>query len=1097
MDYIHDTDYLFNKILRPQLPSFALYLAKRKQADKEAKTLAEQQEKEKLSNSDEDFIGNSIMIDQILSLPRPTQVQFKIIAELIDNDPNCRKYFFEKVSLPVWFNFMDKQGFFDPINHPGPVEGPNGSYVSRWEPIGYLERLSEQINNGISEEILPSLIDVVRKLSLSQIDNDLTHTALIRVISNLPNSFVTLEILQLLPAWFSSRTNKMFPSSAACSHLLPKFLHTGSTNEDINKAEYILIFLLGASKEGIEIGNTKEKTDSGYFANAYPWAVMDALVKKELLAIMAKRCSTDIFYHLADTLKLVLLDYPSGLNLPVMQSNTRMEIKITLNDNDLLFSFTLPGTSEVFSHETIYNFGRLEKADLKHTIIAILRKLGINYEPIKENQDSLRGLVYALTVDRLSRAGAESIGEMDIHHAHSKHFRVGYGIVLSKYLEAITETNASLGKQICLKLFYDYRLPFYRRVVLHNISIRYKKLRSLLFEFLNPGDPHDLFDDYVYRLDLFVLLRNNQHHINKAESKRLYKIIKGGPANNRNTDDQERLHWQFRWYLALNQVSPFKEKLEEIGKNPGLRDRDADPTQRMRFRSGTVPPMTAEELRELDNEAIISYLLTFNPKDRWEAPNISGLAEILKTAAINEPDRFLKLLPLCLGLPYIYAYNLLYALSESVRKTPTKFDWTTMLIFCRDYIAQEDFKSSHRLLKNDSWETNCDWVLGVMANIVSEACKQDEYLRKADLLPICKEVITLMYRHFKVSEPKPPQNQDYLSHAVNSDNAKFLRACLDYSLCDKRLHRKKEHRLDPFIKAVFDRALEQNCMDAFIILGWYWGHFNYIDHKWFTSKIKDLAFAQEEIWKAFMAGFLFASAPSNNRLLKLMLPNYHRAIDEQLELKTSGTNGLAIHMAALYFWGSLDLSENNVLIRYIKKMPPSAIESLLHTCFFSTEYVKSLETDEKVELERKIIKLVGLVNAHYQNHAQPGVLEMLRSTVNIVYLIGALNEENSRIIQNGVALATRQYYSHDLFERLNELKIEGDSKKSAKYLALILDAVQIQDRQYMMETDQVTFKELLEFLYNNDQKAMADTLCNRLSKSGLEFAKTLYVSKNN
>jgi len=1098
MDYVHDTDYLFNKILRPQLPSFASYLAKRKQADEEAKNLATKQQKEQLSNSDEDFIGNSIMIDQILSLSRPTQVQFKIIADLIDNDPNCRKYFFEKVSRPVWFNFMDQQGFFDPANHPGPIDGPNGSYTSRWEPIGYLERLSEQIKNGVNEEILPALLDVVQKLSLYGIDNDLTHTALIRIISNLPNEFIASETLELLPAWFSSRTNKMFPSSAVCNHLLPKFLYPGATDEEIRKAEYILLFLLGTSKNGVEIDNTEEKTDTGYFANAYPWAVIDALVKKELLAIIAKRCSTDIFYHLADTLKKVLLDYPSGLNLPVIQSNIKMEIKIALESDDLLFSLTLPGTLKEFSRETLPNFGKFEKNELKDAIISILSKLGIRYEPIKENEDYLKGLVYALTVDRLSRAGAESIGEMDVNHAHSKHFRVGYGIILSKYLTAITEHNLTVGQDISLRLFYDqrYRLPFFRRIALHNISLHFKKLRSLLFDFLKQDDPHNLFNDYAYQSDLFILLRNNQVNINKTEAKRLLKIINAGPSDKGLMDAKEKLNWQFRWYLALKQVPSIAERYKEISENLGLKDTDADPTQKMRFRSGTVPPMTAEQLCELHDEAIINYLQTFNPKDRWEEPNISGLADILKAAAKSEPDRFVKLLPRCLGLPYIYVYNLLYALSESAQKKPLNFDWKILVVFCRDYISQKDFGESNRVLKNDSWEANSDWVLGVVANIVSETCKQDNYLRKFDLLSVCKELIRLMNLHFKVSEPKPPQHQDYLSHVVNADNGKFLRASMDYCLCDKRLNKGKEFKFDPFLKAIFDNAFANGAMDAFILLGWYWRHFNYIDHKWFTSKIKDLTRVDELFWKAFMGGFLFAAAPPNKRFLALFLPNYHRAVDEQLEIKTSGTNGLANHMVSLYFWGLVDLSENSVLTGYLRNMRPSAIESLLHTCFFSTEYIKSLKEDEMDELERKMIELVNLVNTHYLNSAQPDVLEMLRSTVNIVYLIPALNEANSRIIQRGVSLASRNYHNHDLFERLNELKNESDANKSAEHLAFILEAMPIQERQYMMESDQVIFKELLQFLYANGQKTVADTLCNRLSKSGLEFAKELYVSQN-
>jgi hypothetical protein len=1098
MTYAYDTDYLFHKILRPQLPSYSAHLAQKKQLEAEARSLEDQQQKDRLSNSDEDFIGNTLMIDQILEQPRPTQFHFKFILDLITTDANCRKYFFQRVSRPIWLPFMESNGMLDPTEHPGAIDGPNGPYLSHWEPLGYLERLSEQIKNGTSQEITIPLLDLVRKISLAEVDNDITHTALIRIVSNLPNDKVSSDILDLIPTWFSANTNKMFASSAACNYLLPKFIHDNASLEDICKGEQILKYLLGVSKIGLEIDNTAEKTDTSYFANAYPWVIMETLVKKDLLTNIARLCSCDIFYRLADTLKLVLLDYPRGLHLPVLQSGMQLEIKIAFGSKDLNFSLALPGNSEIFAAEILQDFARLKKKELKEEILLILKNLGIKYEPIRENEDSLKGLVFALTVDRLSRAGAEPIAEMDLNHAHSKHFRVGYGIILSKYLSAITLVNADLAEEISLHLFHDhqYRLPFFRRVVLHNLSLHFESQRRVFTEIFTPLDPDRIFDDYTYRPDLFILLKNNQYHFNEDEVKLISDIIQAGPPKDKNPDEQEKAYWQFRWYLALNQISPFKEKYTAISEAQQLKDRDVDPTQTLHFRSATIPPMPADQLLELDDAAIIAYLLAFNPKDRWEEPNISGLAETLQQSVTRQPGRMLNMLPLFLPVPYIYIYHLLYGLLEVGRKQPQDFGWYSLINFCRDYLTQPDFDSDTRILKSDSWKADRHWVLGVMAYQVSEVCKQDKYLQQRQVLPVCRETLLLMYRYFNVAEVEEPQHKDYLSHSLNSDNGKFLRACLDYCLCDVRVNGIKPPVFDLTFKSIFDQALVDGCMDAYILLGCYWQYFNYLDKSWLFSKFKQLKNIPAVHWKAFMGGFLFSPAPSPKRYLSLMNQHYQKAIDAQLELKVSGTNGLANHLTALYFWGMLDLAEGGVMANYIKQMPANAIGSLLHTVFFNEKYFEALKPAERIKLENRVIELIDYIHHCYQHSADPEIHEMRRSTVNLVYLIDRLNEHNSRVISEGIFLGTKQYHHHDLFDRLNVLAKAGPPQSSAKNLSAILEAMTFQDHAHLMDDDKAHLSEMIQFLYENGQNTAADTICNRLSKAGQAFAKELYLTHN-
>lgn len=94
LEYIYDTDYLFGKRLRPLLPNFNQHLEQQR-ANRAKENLKKiQAAQTNLANADQDSTGNTLTIDHILEQAKPTLFQQKTIKELIENDLNCRKYFF-------------------------------------------------------------------------------------------------------------------------------------------------------------------------------------------------------------------------------------------------------------------------------------------------------------------------------------------------------------------------------------------------------------------------------------------------------------------------------------------------------------------------------------------------------------------------------------------------------------------------------------------------------------------------------------------------------------------------------------------------------------------------------------------------------------------------------------------------------------------------------------------------------------------------------------------------------------------------------------------------------------------------------------------
>lgn len=1093
LEYIYETDYLFGKRLRPLLPNFSQHLMQQK-AEKARKNQQELQTAQtNLANADQDFIGNTLTIDHILEQSKPTLFQQKTIRELIENDQNCRKYFFSKISAGFWFSFLEEHGYLNPANHPLPEFTPNGTFISRWEVIPYLQRLSMAISQGQYPEMVSQLLDFIARTSHYQLDNDLTYAGLINILSDLPSAQIELPVLDNVKVWLNSNSDRMMATSAICSKLLPKFLQDQDAG-DSAKAERILIYLLGISKSGVRIDHTIEKGDSSYFSNAYPSFLTEKLLNDKLIKPIAKYCSPLPFYALARNLKTLLLDFPKGMHLRLKTAEAQATVLIEVQLPDLILSLVEPENLSSTKF-IIENYEAMNRELLCEKITDGIAALSPENSNLEE-PEMMHGLLYALTVDKLSMAGAQSVRELNSRSHFPSKMVNAFSVILSRYLLAAEHHHPHQTGEMLLQLFDHplYKLPIFKRIVLHHISINFKKRKNFFFQLLGENDPHGLFSDYLYRREMFELLRNNRSEFNAKELKRLQQLIETGPTDTAE-DAEGKAHWQARWALALNQIPPFDTLYQKLKTELNLKDKYVDPTDSIGFRSASVAPLSATELSKMDDQAIVDYLITFRTTDEWEGPNVSGLASVFEKVVAENPDRFLTSINAYLPAPYIYIHYLLYPLLTAGQKDPENFNWAALLQFCSSYIHQQDFQSPQRSLSQDRWSANQNWILAVVSLIIGEVCRHDDQLSRHELLPLCKK--TLLYINTMLSpdsQANPPENEDYLSSSVNSHSGKFFRACMDYDLAQARLANQQPAERDQDIPPIYDTYLNTGDLNAYTIVGCYWPQFNYLNHNWLQQKIKHFQTLDEKIWKAFMGGFLFSRTPGTRELYELFYPHYQRAIQSKLVLKSIGHNGLATHVTTLYFWEMEELEKDSISLLYIQDMPVEAIKDLLHSIWFNDSYLETLTPKERETLEDRVIKLINHLHELYGEVNEPEFLEMRRETANIIYLIEKLDTRNTQVIKTAVLLHSKQYHNTDLLEKLFNLLDKGEPAETASHLAEILELMNFGD--YLMEDDQQQLEQMIQFLYDHTQKATGDKLCNRLSQANHLFAKALFLKNN-
>jgi len=187
-------------------------------------------------------------IDIILRRKAPTRREVRMILDLIKEEP-YNKYFFSKVSSVFWFDILKEEGYFSPSETLYPRSAEDNDYyiIPHWNVLGYLERISQQVNVSVNEKYIDELLTIIKDISDykdsegKHIDNYHVWYYFVKILLNLPNEKIPLDIIRLIPIWLDSKFDTSIQGKEIAVSLLQKFLT--DNQKDIKKAEEIIKFV--------------------------------------------------------------------------------------------------------------------------------------------------------------------------------------------------------------------------------------------------------------------------------------------------------------------------------------------------------------------------------------------------------------------------------------------------------------------------------------------------------------------------------------------------------------------------------------------------------------------------------------------------------------------------------------------------------------------------------------------------------------------------------------------------------------------------------------------------------------------------------------
>ena len=988
----------------------------------------------------------------------------------------------------AWFNFLKSEGYFDPEKNPEPIQVKEGFQVPYWEALGYLEKLSIQISQGKEIELIEELLAIIKNVSEHPKDNYRTWYLFIKILSNIPNENIPNEVLHLIPVWLSGKFDTMIQTSELCDKLLPKFLNDEPTRADIEKAEIILHYLFQVEKTDVQ-GDVWEGEGNSYRSRLYLHFLADKFEKRNITVKVVKYCSNDIILKLGRTIKFLLLDYPKGINTLLKDGDKEYEINIYIEKENLLVSSKLKGAEVTNLTSTLSNWEKKGETELKKELVSILNKQKINYTPIDENDDTFQRLNFALNTDLTSAFGFNSIRKLDDRYSTGEKVLNVFSLIFRDLLDEKVKQNPQEGLGMLKTFCYDikYRVPFYKRISLYVICENWEKAKSLFFELIKDNDALHLFSIYKYQKELYDLLNRNQNVLNVDEVKIIENIIEQGKQEE--IEEQTEKHneyWQLGWYSALKDIEPFKDKYLTLSKELNITSEHYENLGEIRVTSGSVSPVSKDDLLEKSNQEIVEQIKTFNPKRNFDEPSISGLSETFGNAVEAEPEKFAIEIDLYQEIPYVYSYHLLNSFGKAWKNQKT-FDWENVLNYCLNTLKNPKFYKGELQIENDNWKATPDWVIGSIANMLTDGLQNDKHTFDIKLLPLAKEIVQIIVSNLKPAEDFEGTNMDYPTYSLNSVAGKSLKALFDYSLHRARNLFKYEDKgkWEADIKSLFEETLQKGVIDGFILEGMYFEQFCFLDYDWITDQVKNHYKSEDREWLAFMGGFAFGRPPYNKELYSIFYPHYERAIDNHVLLKSLSNNGLVRHLTAFYFWKYETLSSDKLLFKFINQTTPNEVGELIHFIWQQESYPKNLSELEQLEFQQIIVDLWKFLVDKYENSNIEEEQKNLATLSNWVVFVPELNDNYTALILKSCKHIDKIHSTHGLLENLVALKIKGNPNTTAKAIGEIISSLNFKD--YMADFDKDYIKDLVSFLFVHEQRTIATDFCNKMAAVHQQF----------
>jgi hypothetical protein len=613
-----------------------------------------------------------------------------------------------------------------------------------------------------------------------------------------------------------------------------------------------------------------------------------------------------------------------------------------------------------------------------------------------------------------------------------------------------------------------------KRIGFYLIGVKFDILKDIFFNLdFNP------LEDLNTKHEIYELLKLNAEEFSDEQIEVLVKWIEENEYYLDDVKEEDKdyvlAYRKKEWYLSLLK-SENKSVQDNYSKYDEINDETPEHPGFVSWHTSWAGESTPMEEFQIENSTIaelIKVIKEFKEEKGFRTPTVRGFADTIQRDVEKQPSKYSDSLDLFkeVDLAYLCAiargFINLGTKNIQEHKLHVELDWDKILNFLNRFIDDSFWSADH------TGEFNYkEWFVAEVARLIEAGTKQDETAFDVKLLPLAKEILLKLTTHEFYYEMN---TEDHVNYTLNSTEGKILDAMLNYSL---RVYRQVEKKFDNDIKAHFEKKLnEKKYLEVYTTLGQYLPHFNTLDKEWVSSKF-DLIFPMDNdmILNASISGLFFNSTVYAEFYKLLKEKGIYKKILDNWASNRKNTNESLLRHICLGYAEKWEEIQDGSLIKNLLEI----YDSLDEIVRFFWIIAKNMKTEYKPRVK-------ALWKHITDNNPNTQVTGKIMEWLNI---FDELDDNLFNLCMAG-AKYVEGHHAHYIIEYL--LKFLDD--KSEEVGKILLEMVR--NINLISDYKKEDVIKIVETLYNNQNKQLADDICNQyFDKQNLLFLRELYAINN-
>ncbi|WP_235713404.1 SIR2 family protein [Bacillus mycoides] len=1017
-----------------------------------------------LSNTSKeaDFMKKIEIIDEIF---KAEEADFykngTVVIDEIKKDEPLEAYFFKNVNDRRWLSLLIDEGFYAPEKVPTPIQGDGGYIIPYWVQTDYLNKIVDQLQPEDADEI-NAVMEIIRKVSTytdednNHIDNYHVWRQFIEILAKIPNQYIDIKTINMIEIWTDSKFRVDYVSYEIANKLMMKFLKSGSS-DDIIKAEKIIDILITLDNEKNELSIGKY-----YFSKVF---------NKNTVKLISEKCST----KLLDQIKERINNYLGDSEIDCEFEYNEEKFKLKVHKNQETYNVEISDKNSILLKEIVKT--KTIKDFTEHIFDLISNQFGEgNFEP--NVKDKISSLYYGLHNKELFYS---------LYEQNGKAYKNGFDLLLDLFKNLLACKNESNVEEYLNELMNEDYLLF-QKVLLYVIGSKFPVYNNILWELLESDKGKFIFHDSGFEDELRVILEKMEG-LNEKNQTKLLELINKGPNIYSKIENEQRYIdiWKQKRAYALKKIPVFNDLYEMLKIKTEITDEKMRPIiGKVKARTiSTSSPLTIKQLSEMKNASIATFMKEFRTVDPWEGATLTELGKTFGEFTKKYPNSIVKDLEPFSDIPYYYFNHMLNGLMDAWQEKES-FNWGQLLAFVSQYINRETFWDDKYKLNEDQWDTDYKSVITNICRLLRVGSKNSAWAFEYEHYKEAKNILLFILEKTRYMEQRNPDKY-VVDYVLNSLKGNILQTVLTMS--DLAKFRDEQGQWDIELREVYEQCLDQNIVDAYILLGLELPRFLNLQYEWTINKINDLK-VDNKYWESFMAAFIY-SENINKEIYGLMQHHYNNAIDYKFKEKDLKIK-LAKHISIGYLKGFEKIIDVSLYDKVLKLWDYDMVNEFIK--LFCWESQRNLTKDDK----QRIIGFWDTFYIYYEDYTDKELNEndkkLLSNSLNLICILNEdeIDENSYQRLQQAIEYISYGNNSYVVIERLHQIIKENDLNDKRK---IISDLMEKLVEKSIPDYPEQEIKDIVEYLYNSENEEIveaAERICSTYQRHSIDFLREIY-----